>query len=100
MSVYVDRVRLGFGPLVMCHMIADSLDELHAMADRIGVQRRWFQSAPPASFPHYDVSQSKRAMARDLGAIDCDRNTFVGHMRRLRPVFGVYGPGNPAPEAR
>ncbi len=99
MSVYVDRARNGYGRLVMSHMIADSLDELHAMADSIGIARRWFQAAPPASFPHYDIAQTKRALAITNGAIDCDRRTFVEHVRRLRPTFGVHGPGNPAPEA-
>lgn len=98
MSVYVDRCRNSYGRMLMCHMIADSLDELHAMADAIGVQRRWFQTAPPASFPHYDIAQSKRAIAMLHGAVDCDRSAFVGHVRRLRPAFGVYGPGNPAPD--
>ena len=96
MSVYVDRVAIGYGRMVMCHMIADTADELHAMADRIGVDRRWFQDASKASFPHYDIARSKRALAIAAGAIDCDRNTFVGHMRRLRPAWGVYGVGNPA----
>lgn len=99
MSVYVDRVEIGYGRMVMCHMIADSLDELHAMADHIGIARRWFQSPPKASFPHYDIAKSKRALAIEAGAIDCDRVTFVGHLCRLRPVFGVYGPGNPAPQS-
>lgn len=99
MSVYVDKGSIAFRGMKMAHMIADSLDELHAMADAIGMQRRWFQAAPPASFPHYDVSQSKRELAIRLGAVDCDRNLFVGHMRRLRPVFGVFGPGNPAPRS-
>jgi hypothetical protein len=83
--------------MVMCHMIADTADELHAMADAIGLQRRWFQAAPPASFPHYDIAQSKRALAIARGAIDCDMRTFAGHMRRLRPHYGIHGPGNPAP---
>lgn len=99
MSVYVDRARNAYGRMVMSHMIADTFDELHAMADRIGVARRWFQAAPPASIPHYDIAQSKRALAVAAGAIDCDRNAFVGHVRRLRPVWGVYGPGNPAPRS-
>ncbi len=98
MSVYVDRARNGYGRLVMSHMIADSLDELHAMADVIGIARRWFQAAPPASFPHYDIGQTKRAIAIQRGAIDCDRRAFVEHLRRLRPFFGVHGPGNPAPK--
>lgn len=99
MSVYVDASQYGFGRMVMCHMIADSLEELHAMADRIGMARRWFQdpNTMNVSFPHYDIAKSKRALAVAAGAIECDRVTFVGHLRRLRPVYGVYGPGNPAP---
>ena len=90
MSIYVDRVELGYGRLVMCHMIGDSPDELHAMADRIGVARRWFQTPPKASFWHYDIAKSKRALALAAGAIDCDRNTFVANLRRIREskVFG------------
>jgi hypothetical protein len=96
-SVYVDRAKNGFGRMVMCHMIGDTLDELHAMADTIGVARRWFQSSPPASFPHYDIAQSKRALAIAAGAVDVDARTLVEHMRRLRPILGIYGPGNPTP---
>ena len=90
MSVYVDRMEAAFGRMVMCHMIADTPDELHAMADRIGVARRWYQQPPKASFWHYDIAKSKRALAVEAGAIDCDRNTFVGHLRRIREskVFG------------
>jgi len=95
MSVYVDRMKAQFGRMIMCHMIADTQDELHAMADRIGIARRWFQAK--ASFPHYDIALSKRALAVEAGAIDCDRSTFVGHLRRLRKHYGVHGPGSPAP---
>lgn len=97
MSVYVDASIWRFGRLVCCHMIADTADELHAMADRIGVERRWFQDTTKASFPHYDIAKSKRALAVAAGAIECDRRAFVSHIQRLRPVWGVYGPGNPAP---
>jgi hypothetical protein len=98
MPVYIDKMNARFGRMVMCHMIADSFAELHAMADRIGVQRKWFQAAPPASFPHYDIALSKKALAIEAGAIECDRNEIVGHMRRLRPSYGIYGLGNPAPQ--
>lgn len=41
MAVYVDPAQHPFGRMIMCHMWADTLDELLAMADRIGVQRKW-----------------------------------------------------------
>lgn len=102
MSVYVDSSLYRFGRMVMCHMIADSPEEIHAMADRIGVDRRWFQdpkTSNKVSFPHYDIAKSKRALAIAAGAIECDRKTIVEHIIRLRPVWGVYGPGNPAPRS-
>lgn len=82
--VYVDAAIWPFGRMVMCHMIGDTPEELHAMADRIGVARRWFQCPPKASFWHYDIAKSKRALAIAAGAIDCDRNVFVAAMRRIR----------------
>jgi hypothetical protein len=60
-SVYVDDMRARYGRMIMCHMLADTPAELHAMADRIGVARRWFQNK--ASTPHYDIALSKRALA-------------------------------------
>lgn len=66
MTVYVDdmyRVPMGrFRRMKMSHMVADTDEELHAMASKIGVARRWFQD------DHYDVCMSKRAKAVSLGA--------------------------------
>lgn len=90
MSVYVDAAIYGYGRMVMCHMIADTPDELHAMANRIGVARRWFQQPPAASFWHYDIAKCKRALAVAAGAVECDRRAFVGHLRRIRES-GVFG---------
>lgn len=65
-----------------CHLIADTLEELHAMATRIGLRRAWFQDAK--SVPHYDLTPSRRAKAVELGAVEVDRRGFVTVMRRLR----------------
>lgn len=72
MPVYVDDMRAPYGRMVMCHMIADTDAELHQMAAKIGVARRWHQKAgTPHS--HYDICLAKRAMAVGAGAIEIDR---------------------------
>lgn len=93
MSVYVDVPNYAFGRMVMCHMIADTPEELHAMADRIGVHRQWFQAPPKASFWHYDIAKGKRVLAIAAGALECDRETFINALRRIR-TSGVFGVGS------
>jgi hypothetical protein len=75
--------------MIMCHMIADTPAELQAMADKIGVARRWFQSPPKASFWHYDIAKSKRALAVKFGAVECDRASLVAALQRIR-VSGAF----------
>lgn len=67
MAVYVDDMKAQFGRMVMCHMLADTDAELLAMADRIGVQRRWHQY-PGTHRSHFDIALSKRAEAVKAGA--------------------------------
>lgn len=67
MSVYVDTMRAPFGRMVMCHMVADTTEELLAMADRIGVARKWLQK-PGTHHEHFDIAQSKRSLAVRAGA--------------------------------
>jgi hypothetical protein len=51
------------------HMQADSLEELHAMAERLGLRRSWFQSKPGKPWhDHYDLTRSRREQAILLGA--------------------------------
>ena len=69
MTVYVDNMKAPFGRMIMCHMIADSDDELVEMADRIGVQRKWHQY-PGTTRSHFDISKSKRRLAVEAGAVE------------------------------
>jgi hypothetical protein len=82
MAVYVDDVRLPFGRMIMCHMWADSREELLAMADRIGVARRWIQKPPKASWLHFDISLTMRAKALRAGAILTDKYGPAEHVAR------------------
>jgi hypothetical protein len=89
-TVYVDDMRAQYGRMVMCHMIADTDEELHAMADKIGVARKWFQKQG-TSRRHYDIALSKRAKAVEAGAIEitwrqtgcmCNRRLHAGELGR------------------
>ena len=91
MTCYVDDVRHRFGNMVMCHLWADTLDELLAMVDKIGVQRKWIQGHPTLSFGkhrnaswvHFDIALSKKALAIEAGAVLTDKYGPVEHTSRL-----------------
>lgn len=80
MAVYVDNARLTFRNMRMCHMIADTIEELHAMADRLGLKRAWFQYS--ATHPHYDLSLSKRELAIQFGAHPLTSKELVMVLRK------------------
>lgn len=90
MTVYVDDMKAKYGRMVMCHMLADSDEELHAMAERIGVARRWWQSPQKTSGSHYDIALSKRALAIEAGAVEITWRQ-AGAMNLRRRVTGSLG---------
>lgn len=91
MSVYVDGARNGFGRMVMCHMVADTPAELHAMATAIGMKRHWYQSPEKTSFPHYDLSLTRRALALTAGAKEITRQELGAHMKRVKAELIAAG---------
>lgn len=90
MAVFVDDMKASFGRMKMCHMLADTDEELHAMADRIGVARRWWQSPEKTSGSHYDIALSKRALALGFGAIAITMRQ-AGAMNCRRRATGFLG---------
>lgn len=90
MAVYVDDMRAPYGRMVMCHMLADTDEELHAMAARIGVARRWWQSPAKTSGSHYDIALSKRALAVAAGAVEITWRQ-AGAMNMRRRATGSLG---------
>jgi hypothetical protein len=76
LSVYVDSPIWPYRGMLMCQ-VADTPEELHAMADRIGMQRKWFQSFVKAKRPHYDISEPKRKLAVLFGAIEVEAGRLV-----------------------
>lgn len=92
MTVYVDDMRAPFGRMVMCHMLADTDAELLAMADRIGVQRKWHQH--PGRFDsHFDIALTKRAAAVAAGAVEITwRDAGRVSMYRRKVALGKLPP--------
>lgn len=79
MAVYVDDYLVPYRGRRICHMIAATEAELHAMAQALGISERWFHR------DHYDVTEEQRAAALALGAVavsarDCA--TMAVHRRR------------------
>src|SRR6218665_2862059 len=71
MSVYVDNFYEtgggNFGRMKMSHLMADTTEELLAIVDKIGVDRKWIQY-PGTSKEHFDIAMSKRKLAILHGA--------------------------------
>lgn len=83
MTVYVDEPVWPYGRMLMCHMVADSREELDSMADAIGVARKWIQKAG-TRHEHYDICKAKRARAVELGAVEVSGRFLAQRWRAMR----------------
>ena len=96
MTVYVDNFRVpatvGRVRGRWSHLTADTVEELHAFAASIGMQRSWFQErcktrcAPegqPCPHWHYDVVDARRTAAIAAGAQAVDLRQ-MGEIIRAR----------------
>lgn len=82
MTIYVDDEQIPSRGKVWCHLVADSLEELHEFAERLGLRRSWFQDA--SVYPHYDLTMSVQKKALSLGALMGDRRTIITCAKQLK----------------
>lgn len=75
MPVYVDNDEIHLHGYVLCHMYADTLDELHLMAKHLKLASRWFHEGK--HFPYYTLSKGKRAEAIRRGATPVTQEEFL-----------------------
>lgn len=85
MAVYVDNERIPWRGKLWCHLVADSLAELHAFAAKLNLQRHWFQDK--GRYPHYDVTVSVRERALALGAVASGKRETIAAAQKLRAEF-------------
>lgn len=71
-TVYVDDAVTLWRGRRWAHLMADTLEELHAFAARLGLPRRAFQDK--TSGAHYDVDSELREQALRLGAVAISRH--------------------------
>ncbi|KAA0915227.1 DUF4031 domain-containing protein [Psychrobacter sp. ANT_WB68] len=82
MAIYVDFMQIEFKGYKCCHMLADTLQELHDFAALIEVDKRLFHRN--ASYPHYDVTVQMRLTAIENGAIPADRRKIIECAKKLK----------------
>lgn len=85
MSVYVDGLfNYGWKLGPSCHLVADSENELHEFAAKIGMKRGWFQDGDTHTMPHYDLIARRRKAAVKIGAIEIDRSQLVEMIHKYK----------------
>lgn len=65
--VHIDNMNARYRHMIMCHMIADTKEELLDMARKIGVNIKWIQDED-TPYEHFDICLNKKAIALSLGA--------------------------------
>ena len=87
MGVYVDAPIWEQGGHLWCHLTADTAEELHSFATRLGLRRSRFQSKPGRSWvDHYDITEPKRSQAVALGAVEITIEEAGAQIARKREV--------------
>jgi len=87
MSVYVDPlfncVATRKWPYKQaCHLVGDTLDELHGFAKKLGLKSEWFQGH--ATLEHYDLTENKRQYAVAMGAVEIDMKQMIEKLNKRR----------------
>lgn len=85
MPVYIDKMNARYGRMIMCHMLADTEEELLDMAEKIGVNKKWHQY-PGTYKSHFDICLAKKKIALGLGAIEIDKRQLSNLMKRKKEI--------------
>jgi hypothetical protein len=90
-ACYVDTVReypeAGLRHTRFCHLLADTREELEAMAEALGVPHRFFQDHPWRW--HHDLPEHLRARAVELGARELTMHEVGALLRRRKAELGM-----------
>ena len=91
MTCYVDSIRAypeaGLRHTEFCHLLADTREELHAMAEALGIPHRFFQDHPWRW--HHDLPEPLRDRAIALGAREITMHEVGALLKARRAKLGM-----------
>lgn len=98
MSVYVDALvpclrNASWKYDNSCHLFGDTDEEVIEFGKKIGLKEHWYQRKRHG-LSHFDLNDSKRAMAVNAGAIQVSREFVFERIRRVRGVFSCEAGNN------
>ena len=85
--VLIGKNKYKFGRMYLSHMASDSLAELHDIAEKLGV-RKHFQNKKGK--PHYDICQSNKLKAIQLGAVEVSDKEIIKMFRSSKDELDVF----------
>lgn len=89
MAVYVDNAQIPYRGMKMCHMVADTKEELIEMIKKIGVNEKYIQKENTV-YEHFDICMSKRNKAIKNGAKKMTSRQLVIKIREKREKLQGY----------
>jgi Protein of unknown function (DUF4031) len=91
-AVYIDDFGVPWRGRRWCHLTADTSDELHEFAARLGIPKRGFHHNPARPWKdHYDLPEAVREEALRLGARPIGRREAARMLREKRAADRTPG---------
>ena len=73
---YIDNFNAPYRNMIMCHMVADTTEELLLMATKLGINHKYIQSKGTYQ-EHFDICLTKKKLAISLGAKEITSRELV-----------------------
>lgn len=88
MPVYVGSERIKQRDYILSVLVADTVEELHEMAEKIGAASVWFQHSG-LGIPHYKLAQQLCKYAISLGATRIDEAEMTKVVERFKTKHNI-----------
>jgi hypothetical protein len=77
MIILIDHPTRGW-----CHLVSDTIPNLHSFAQTIGLKRHWFENKRGKNRPHYDIRGQMIQRAINAGAKQVSSKEIVVFLKK------------------